>query len=182
MNASEKGIFELGPLSQVKKLTASITYNGFASVRNWKINNYEESVSFGGPIFNNSYKLFLKEGEGINLPLPCQLTQDDIIFYHEHPLLGNSSNCAEQLQLSANRLLCENLKVGKYVLILLRLEKRVDLEVVKGENWIEGDLIDEKGTIYKVRKDKNHLMLGELNAVQKEDGSLDCQVEIVSSS
>ena len=94
LNASEKGIFELGPLSQVKKLTASITYNGFASVRNWKINNYEESVSFGGPIFNNSYKLFLKEGEGINLPLPCQLTQDDIIFYHEHPLLGNSTNCA----------------------------------------------------------------------------------------
>ena len=64
---------------------------------------------------------------------------------------------------------------------MLRLEKRVDLEVVKGKNWIGGDLIDEEGTIYKVRKDRNHLMLGELTTVQKEDGSMDCQVEIVSS-
>lgn len=47
-------------MKQVKKLMVSVTSNGFTSVRNWKINNFSDSVSYGGNIFNNSYNLYLK--------------------------------------------------------------------------------------------------------------------------
>jgi len=36
--------------------------------------------------------------------------------------------------------------------------------VVKGKKWIDGDIIDDENTIYKVRKQKQYLMLGDLKA------------------
>lgn len=133
LNADKNGIFLLGPLKQVKKLMVSVTSNGYTSVRNWPINNYNEIVSYGGSIFNNSFKFYLREGEGINLPLPFKLSQEDLIFYHEHPVLGSVTNCDKDLKITDSQLRVEGLKLGKYVLILLRLERRIDIEVVKGK-------------------------------------------------
>ena len=165
----------------MKKLTATVIHNGYSSIRNWKINNFDECISYGGHIFNNSYKIYLNEGEGFTFPVPCKLSPEDIIFYHEHPLLNNATNCMNNLQISNNKVSCLNLEKGKYVLILLRLDRRVDFEVVKGETWIGGDIIDEDRTIYKVQKERNQIMLGDIQPSKREDGGWDCKVEIVSS-
>lgn len=58
--SDEKGIFLLGKLEQVKKLTVTVSYASYSTVRTWKINNYSQSISYGGPIFNNSYRLYFK--------------------------------------------------------------------------------------------------------------------------
>jgi len=68
------------------------------------------------------------------------------------------------LKLNEKEVRAEGLKLGHYVLILLRLERRIYVEVVKGKKWIDGDLIDDENTIYKVRKQKQYLMLGDLKA------------------
>ena len=60
LRADEEGVFELGPMRQVKKLTATVTHNNTASIRTWKINSYGDNVTYGGPIYNNSYKMYLK--------------------------------------------------------------------------------------------------------------------------
>lgn len=52
----------------------------------------------------------------------------------------------------------------------------MDIEVVKGTKWIGDDLIDENRTIYKVRKDRNHMMLGEITSSKLEDGSTKCKL------
>ena len=68
------------------------------------------------------------------------------------------------MKLSEKEVKAEGLKLGHYVLILLRLDRRIDVEVVKGKPWIGGDLIDDENTIYKVKKQKRYLMLGDLKA------------------
>jgi len=74
LTANEEGIFYLGKLAQVKTLTASVNSNGFSSVRTWKLNQFSETISYGGPIFNNSYQLFFQEGDSIVLPVPTHLS------------------------------------------------------------------------------------------------------------
>ena len=94
------------------------------------------------------------------MPLPCQLTKKDVIFYHEHPVLRTYTNCIDKLKLSDNTLETAKLGLGKYTLILLRLDKRIDIEVIKGKKWIGNELIDEDNRIYKMRKEKGYLGLG----------------------
>jgi len=60
LTANDQGVFQLGKLLQVRTLTATVNSNGFSSVRTWKLNQFSESISYGGPIFNNSYKLYLQ--------------------------------------------------------------------------------------------------------------------------
>jgi hypothetical protein len=57
----------------VRTLTATVNSNGFSSVRTWRLNKFSETISYGGPIFNDSYKLYLQEGENIVLPVPTKL-------------------------------------------------------------------------------------------------------------
>ena len=88
----------------MKKLTAAVTHNGFASNRTWRLNDFAQSISYGGHIFGNGCKLYLNEGESLSLPLPCPLSQNDVIFYREHPTLGTISNCLPSLRLDARSL------------------------------------------------------------------------------
>ena len=63
-----------------------------------------------------------------------------------------------------NRLTGKNLAVGRYTLIFLKFDRRIDIEVVKGRKWINDDIIDNN-TIYKVNKKINNLVtLGEIKA------------------
>jgi hypothetical protein len=71
LTSDPSGTLLLGPLAQVTSLTATATHNGYASSRTWKPQPYSEQVTYGGPVFNNSYKLYLTEGESLTLPVPC---------------------------------------------------------------------------------------------------------------
>jgi len=62
------------------------------------------------------------------------------------------------------------LKAGKYTLILLRLDRRIDLVVVKGKDWIGDKLIDQNNLIYNVKnKTQNFISLGDISAQVKEN-------------
>jgi hypothetical protein len=59
--------------------------------------------------------------------------------------------------------------VAKYTLILLRLDKRINITVVKGKNWIADKIIDDRNTIYSTNKHKNNLIgLGDITMTVNE--------------
>lgn len=59
--------------------------------------------------------------------------------------------------------------MGKYTLILLRLDKRINITVVKGKNWIADKIIDDKNTIYSTNKNKNNFVaLGDITTTVNE--------------
>ena len=78
--------------------------------------------------------------------------------------MNTTKNCIKQLLIENNRLTGKNLAVGRYTLIFLKFDRRIDIEVVKGRKWINDDIIDNN-TIYKVNKKINNLVtLGEIKA------------------
>ena len=69
--------------------------------------------------------------------------------------MNTTKNCIKQLLIENNRLTGKNLAVGRYTLIFLKFDRRIDIEVVKGRKWINDDIIDNN-TIYKVNKKINN--------------------------
>lgn len=117
----------LGKLAQVVKLTVKATQNSFTSVRTWQLNNYGDSISYGGNALTyNTYKVYLREGDDYALPLPCPLTHNDIIFEHQHPTLGIFYNKISDVHLTPSRLTLPKLAPGQYSLILLRFNRKID--------------------------------------------------------
>jgi len=61
------------------------------------------------------------------------------------------------------------LKSGKYVLILLRLEKRIEIEVLRGRKWMNG-IIDKNNKVFEISNNqKSFISLGEITVASKED-------------
>lgn len=156
---------------QVKKLTITVNSNGFSSVRTWLINNYSQNISYGGTIYSDNYKIYVKEGESFSLPLPCKLSPNqDIVFFHENRVTRVTKNCIDSIKLADNRLVTEKLENGKYTLILLRLDRRIDIEVIKGKNWINSSIIDDNNVVYETdNKDRKFVALGEIKASVVQD-------------
>ena len=69
------------------------------------------------------------------------MTEKDIIFYHENEMKV-IRNCYTELKVTDSTMTVDKLLKGRYTLILLRLDRKVEIEVVKGRKWINDDLID----------------------------------------
>lgn len=120
LTADEHGVFKLGLLTQVKSLVCIVKHNTFNSLRTWKINDYSQSISYGGFISNNSYQLFRTEGQSFSIPLPSSLQPSDIICFKENTVLGTCYNFIDDLIITEAQLTIPNLTLGRYTLILLR--------------------------------------------------------------
>ena len=54
-------------------------------------------------------------------------------------------------------------------MILLRLDRRINITVVKGKEWIGKKIIDDKNMIYETNKNSKELItLGDITPVVKE--------------
>jgi hypothetical protein len=42
----------------------------------------------------------------------------------------------------------DKLAVGKYTLILLRFNRKIDIEVIRGKQWIGGKIINEDKMVF----------------------------------
>lgn len=69
------------------------------------------------------------------------MNEKDIIFYHENEM-KLVRNCYAELKITDKTITVDKLVKGRYTLILLRLDRKVEIEVVKGRKWINYDLID----------------------------------------
>jgi hypothetical protein len=106
LTADEQGEACLGCLAQVVKLTVQASHNSFTSVRTWRLNNFGDSISYGGNMYAyNTYKVYLKEDDDFTLPLPCQLDlQRDVIFEHQNQLLEVYYNRISDVKLTKDKL------------------------------------------------------------------------------
>lgn len=105
------------------------------------------------------------------MPLPCKLNPNqDIVFFHENRVTRVTKNCIDSIKLADNKLVTEKLENGKYTLILLRLDRRIDIEVIKGKNWINSSIIDDNNVVYETdNKDRKFVALGEIKASVVQD-------------
>jgi hypothetical protein len=66
----------------------------------------------------------MREGENLSLPVPEQMTNRDLIFYHENDMKV-IRNCYSDLKITDQTITVDKLIKGKYTLILLRLDRKV---------------------------------------------------------
>jgi hypothetical protein len=73
------------------------------------------------------------------------------------------------------------LATGKYTLILLRFNRKIDIEVIRGKPWIGGKIINEQHVAYGLNnKPQNLLTLGDIKAEAKED-HVEYSIDILSA-
>lgn len=71
--------------------------------------------------------------------------------------------------------------MGNYTLILLRFNKKIDLEVIQGKEWQDGQIITENNEVYKISDSyTDFLGLGDIAAETKED-NVEYSIDILSS-
>lgn len=166
---------------QVTKLAIKASQNGFQSTRSWKLNDFGESINYGGRFIGyEGYKVYRKAGESFSVPLPVQLDlNNDIIF--EQFKKGIFYNKTSSVKLTKDKLTIENLEVGNYTLILLRFNKKIDLEVIQGKEWQDDQIITENNEVYKISESyTDFLGLGDIKAETKGD-KIEYSIDILSS-
>ena len=76
---------------------------------------------------------------------------------------GVTTNVIKQISIDDNILKVKDLKEGKYTLMFLRWERRVDLEVIKGKEWMRNKIKGKDGRVYNLNgRKKEWMLIGDL--------------------
>lgn len=112
--------------------------------------------------------------------MPAQLDlNNDIIF--EQYKKGIFYNKTSSVKLTKDKLTIDNLEVGNYTLILLRFNKKIELEVIQGKEWQDDQIITENNEVYKISDSyTDFLGLGDIAAETKGD-NVEYSINILSS-
>lgn len=90
-------------------------------------------------------------------------------------------NRLSDVKLTKEKLSLSKLGVGKYTLILLRFNRKIDVEVIAGRPWIGGKIINDQHVAFGLNnKPQNLLSLADIKAETKDD-HIEYSIDILSA-